>query len=192
MATAPWIEIGEGKILGITQGDLSRVLADAIVNAANEGLVPGGGVDGAIHRGGGPAILRELVDRYGARRHLATGGAVVTRGGLLPASWVIHAVGPIWRGGAHGEPELLASAYREAMARAAELGVKSVAFPAISCGIYGYPLADGARVGLTTVADALETATSVQRATFVLYSFDTFEVFGRVLDAVAAERRARS
>jgi O-acetyl-ADP-ribose deacetylase (regulator of RNase III) len=192
MATAPWIEIGEGRILGITQGDLSRVLADAIVNAANEGLVPGGGVDGAIHRGGGPAILRELVDRYGVRRHLATGGAVVTRGGLLPASWVIHAVGPIWRGGAHGEPELLASAYREAMARAAELGVKSVAFPAISCGIYGYPLADGARVGLTTVADALVTATSVQRATFVLYSFDTFEVFGRVLDAVAAERRARS
>lgn len=192
MASAPWIEVGGGRILGITQGDLSRVLADAIVNAANEALVPGGGVDAAIHRGGGRAILRDLAARYGEQRHLPTGGAVVTGAGLLPARWVIHAVGPIWRGGGHGEAGLLASAYREAMARAEEVGAKSIAFPAISCGVYGYPLDDGARVGLATVAEALETATSVQRATFVLYSFDAFEVFRRVLDALSAERSAKS
>ena len=185
MAAAPWIEVVPGRILGITQGDLSRVLADAVVNAANESLVPGGGVDAAIHRGGGPAILRDLVARYGYDRHLRTGGAVVTTAGQLPARWVIHAVGPIWRGGGFDEASLLASAYREAMARADELGARSVAFPAISCGVYGYPLEDGAAVGLRTVAEALREARQVQRATFVLFSFDTFGVFQRELGRLA-------
>ncbi|HSL98123.1 MAG TPA: macro domain-containing protein [Candidatus Deferrimicrobiaceae bacterium] len=187
MAAGTWLEVRTGRVLEVTQGDITRVAADAIVNAANEALAPGGGVDGAIHRAGGPAILRDLEARYGRVRRCPTGEAVVTTAGILPARWVIHAVGPIWRGGATGEPGLLAAAYRAAMARAEALGARSVALPAISCGVYGYPLDEGSLVALRTVAGALAEGATVARATFVLYSFDTFEVFRATIERVRGE-----
>jgi O-acetyl-ADP-ribose deacetylase (regulator of RNase III) len=185
MAGESWLEVARDRILEVTQGDITRVAADAIVNAANEGLRVGGGVDGAIHRAGGPSILAELERRYGRDRRCATGHAVWTRAGILPARWVIHAVGPIWQGGGHGERDLLASAYRAAFDLAEELGARSIAFPAISCGVYGYPLNEGAAVALASAAAGLRRSQVVKRATFVLVSFDTYEVFRTALGEVA-------
>lgn len=185
MTGGTWLDVGAGRILEVTQGDITRVAADAIVNAANAALVVGGGVDAAIHRAGGPRVLADLVARYGRDRHCPTGEAVVTTAGILPARWVIHAVGPIWTGGGAGEADLLAAAYTAAMDRAAGLGARSVALPAISCGVYGFPLESGAAIGLRTVAAALRGPSPVGRATFVLYSFDTFEVFRTALAGLA-------
>jgi O-acetyl-ADP-ribose deacetylase len=138
-------------MIELVLGDLTEQRVDAIVNAANESLLGGGGVDGAIHRAGGPAILAESRLLGGC----ATGDAKATGGGLLQARWVIHAVGPVWRGGGEGEPELLASAYRRSLAVARDLGARTVAFPAISCGVYGYPGELAAPVALA-VARELE------------------------------------
>lgn len=167
-----------GRTLGLLVGDITTIPADAIVNAANSALAGGGGVDGAIHRAGGPSIMAELRARYNG---CPTGSAVVTGAGSLPARWVIHAVGPRWQGGGRGEAGLLASAYRTAFGLAEELGARSVTFPAISAGIYGYPLEEAARIALETIAECLAGATSVERATFVLFSPDTYRVFARVL-----------
>jgi O-acetyl-ADP-ribose deacetylase (regulator of RNase III) len=172
----------DGRLLALAQGDITRIEADAIVNAANSALAGGGGVDGAIHRAGGPSIMAELRERY---EGCPTGEAVVTGAGDLPARWVIHAVGPRWAGGARGEEQLLRSAYRASMARAAEVGARNVTFPAISCGIYGYPLDEGARVALETVTDALLGDTTVERATFVLYSRETYDAFASALAALS-------
>lgn len=177
MTAGSWVEVADGRVLEVAQGDITRIAADAIVNAANSALAVGGGVDGAIHRTGGPGILRDLEERYGTDRYLPTGQAVVTVAGILPARWVIHAVGPVWDGGDGGEAELLKSAYRSAMALADEVGARSIALPAISCGVYGYPIDAAAGVALATVEAALRSSASLTRATFVLYSFDTFEVF---------------
>jgi O-acetyl-ADP-ribose deacetylase (regulator of RNase III) len=138
--------------IGIVVGDITALDTDAIVNAANSSLLGGGGVDGAIHRAGGPEILAECRLLGGCE----TGDAKATTGGRLPARWVVHAVGPVWRGGDQGEPELLASAHRRSLEVAAELGARTVAFPAISCGIYGYPPELAAPVALGAVRPLLD------------------------------------
>jgi O-acetyl-ADP-ribose deacetylase (regulator of RNase III) len=174
----------------LQQGDITQVAADAIVNAANSSLAGGGGVDGAIHRVGGPAVMEDLERRYGRARHCPTGSAVVSDAGNLPASWVIHAVGPVWRGGGSGEPELLANAYRTSLALAAGLGARNVSFPAISCGVYGYPVDLAAALAIATVRD-IEAAGAgqVARVTFVLYSAATHASFAAALDAATRGRR---
>jgi O-acetyl-ADP-ribose deacetylase (regulator of RNase III) len=170
------------EAISLVAGDITKVAADAIVNAANSALVGGGGVDGAIHRAGGPAIMADLERRYGRGRHCPTGSAVVSEAGNLPARWVIHAVGPIWRGGSAGEPDLLASAYRTSMRLAAELGATSIAFPSISTGVYGYPVDLAAQIAIDTVSDVLAMEPgSIERVTFVLFSRDALEVFEDVL-----------
>lgn len=165
--------------LELLRGDITRERVDAIVNAANEALRGGGGVDGAIHRAAGPGLLAELRRRYPAGT--PTGTAVATDAHDLPVRWIIHAVGPVWRGGSHGERELLESAYRSCLALCDELGARSVAFPAISMGIYGYPAAEGAAVAVRTVAAHLEGRTSLKLARFVLFSQETFSIFAEAL-----------
>ncbi len=161
----------------LTQGDITRVAVDAIVNAANSSLLGGGGVDGAIHRAGGPSILQEC------RRHggCDTGDAKATTAGELPARWVIHTVGPVWHGGDQGEDELLASAHRRSLEVAAELGARTVAFPAISTGVYRFPVERAARIALRTTAESLDAHPKVERVTFVLFSAEHRGAFGRAL-----------
>ena len=175
------LRINQARI-SIIQGDITRQATDAIVNAANRGLMGGGGVDGAIHRGGGPAILeecRQIVSRQG---RLPTGQAVITTGGNLRARYVIHTVGPVWRGGNSGEPELLASAYRESLKVAADGKLSSVSFPSISTGAYGYPVAEAARVAINAVASFLRgQVTSVKEVVFVLFDSGTFESYSSAL-----------
>ena len=174
-----------GRTLRLTIGDITRVAADAIVNAANSGLAGGGGVDGAIHRAGGPAIMDEL-DRLrpqiGGR--CPTGSAVATGAGRLPAQWVFHAVGPIYRDGKQGEPEQLASCYRTCMEMAEERGARRITFPAISTGIYGYPLEAAARIAVDEVRQYLEREHSViEEATFVLFDQRSYDAFAEALRA---------
>lgn len=161
--------------LVLVRGDITEQEVDAVVNAANSSLLGGGGVDGAIHRKGGPAILaacRELrASRYG--KGLATGQAVATTGGNLAARWVIHTVGPVWSA-QHDRSELLASCYRESLRVADELGARTVAFPAISTGIFGWPIDDGARIAIETVRAA---DTAVREVRFVLFSQDAYDCF---------------
>ncbi|MEU0967695.1 O-acetyl-ADP-ribose deacetylase [Streptomyces sp. NPDC005917] len=163
----------------LAQGDITRQTADAIVNAANSSLLGGGGVDGAIHRRGGPAILegcRKLrAGHYGTG--LPTGQAVATTAGELDAQWVIHTVGPV-HSRSEDRSELLASCYRESLKRADELGARTVAFPAISTGIYGWPLDDGARIAVATVRDA---DTAVEEVRFVLFDERAYEAFAAQL-----------
>jgi len=173
---------GTGRKIVLEEGDITRAAADAIVNAANSALAGGGGVDGAIHRAGGPEIMREL---DGIRRqigHCPTGGAVATTAGRLPAQCVFHAVGPVYRDGRHGEPELLASCYRKCLEMAEERGVRSIAFPAIGTGVYGYPLEEAAAVALREVKAHLEKDdTKLEHVTFVLFGKAAFEVYARLL-----------
>ena len=175
-----------GAELSIIQGDITTQATDAIVNAANPGLMGGGGVDGAIHRAGGLAILEECRQIVASRGHLPTGKAVITTGGKLKAKHVIHTVGPIWHGGGSNEAELLASAYRESLKVAAEHGLNSVSFPSISTGAYSYPLDEAAKVAITAVVSFLkEQTTSIQEVRFVLFDSRTHQAYGSVLDEVA-------
>ncbi len=168
----------------LIQGDITRIEVDAIVNAANSALAGGGGVDGAIHRVGGPAVMADLESRYGPDRHCPTGSAVVSDAGELPARIVIHAVGPVWRGGGAGEAESLANAYRTSLDLAAREGARSVAFPSISTGIYGYPVDLAAAVALQTVdAWIAEHSDALESVTFVLFSSDALEAFERASQA---------
>jgi O-acetyl-ADP-ribose deacetylase len=157
--------------------DITKETTDAIVNAANSSLLGGGGVDGAIHRAGGPAILAECRTIVAKIGRLAPGKAVITTAGRLPAKFVIHTVGPIYNDGKHGEPELLASAHRESIRVADEHGVQSLSFPAISTGAYGYPVVDAAQIAVTAVAKTLETTTHVRAVRFVLFDQGTLCAF---------------
>ena len=172
-----------GARLVLVRGDITREAADAIVNAANTSLLGGGVVDGAIHRAGGPAILEECRKIGGC----ATGDAVITTGGRLPAKHVIHTVGPVWSGGRRGEPELLASAYRRSLEVAADAGLRSVAFPSISTGAYRFPIATAARIAMETVRTFLEGGTSpLEEVRFVLFSDDDLEHYRQAAAAVCA------
>jgi O-acetyl-ADP-ribose deacetylase (regulator of RNase III) len=157
----------------VVEGDITTQHVDAIVNAANTTLLGGGGVDGAIHRVGGPAILEECRRLGGC----ATGEAKATTAGRLPARYVIHTVGPVWRGGGEGEGELLASCHRASLALAAELGCRTVAFPAISTGVYGFPLDRAAPIALATTAAELERLPQLERVVFVLHGRAAFDAF---------------
>ncbi len=187
------LTIGD-TVIELTRGDITREEVDAIVNAANSGLMGGGGVDGAIHRAGGPAILEECEAIVGRQGRCPTGKAVITGAGKLKARHVIHAVGP--RFGRHGgkDAALLASAYRESLRLATEAGCASVAFPAISTGAYGYPIDDAARVSLGAVCEALQTTSTLKRVRFVLFDDEAFRAFERALAEVTypGGRRCRS
>jgi O-acetyl-ADP-ribose deacetylase (regulator of RNase III) len=171
--------------LAIIPGDITRQTTDAIVNAANSGLMGGGGVDGAIHRAGGPAILEECQQIIAKQGRLPTGKAVITTGGNLPAKQVIHTVGPIWHGGSKGEAALLESAYRESLKLAAEQRLASLSFPSISTGAYGYPLTEAAGVAIRTVASFLrEQVTSVKEVVFVLFDPVTYQAYSSALEKI--------
>jgi len=177
-----------GKVIEICgPEDLTNETTDAIVNAANSSLLGGGGVDGAIHRAGGPAILaecRQIVGRIGT---LLAGKAVITTGGRLAAKYVIHTVGPIYRGGQLGEAEALASCHRESLRLADEQGLSSVSFPAISTGAYGYPVNEAAPIAISSSLEALSTAKHVTLCRFVLFDISTVRAYER-----AAEQLHRS
>jgi len=184
-----WIgKANAGNSIILLQGDITHEKADAIVNAANSELLPGGGVCGAIHRAGGPGIAEECRRLREERGPVPPGGAVATGAGNLSAKYVIHAVGPMWAGGNSGEPEALTSCYRESIRIAAELKLKSIAFPAISTGIFGYPLRDAAEVAVDAVADAL-AATDGMVAKFVVFDQKAFDAFSNVLNMLAGSRQ---
>ena len=174
--------------LSIIQGDITNQSTDAIVNAANPSLMGGGGVDGAIHRAGGPAILEECKQIVAKQGRLPTGKAVITTGGNLKAKYVIHTVGPIWHGGSRNEAELLKSAYHECLKVAAENKLASISFPSISTGIYGYPVAEAAGIAINTVVSFLkEQATSIKEVVFVLFDSRTYERYCSTLQEVVGK-----
>ena len=167
--------------LALVRGDITRERVDAIANAANEGLMGGGGVDGAIHRAGGPAIAAECSAIRAKQGGCPTGQAVITTGGNLPAKHVIHTVGPIWRGGDADEPELLASCYRESLRLAVEHNIKTIAFPSISTGVYGYPVAQAAVIALSAVKQFLEVHDGLDEMRFVLFDDATYDAYENAL-----------
>lgn len=164
----------------VKEGDLTKEQVAAIVNAANNSLLGGGGVDGAIHRAAGPGLLEECRTLGGC----ATGQAKSTGGYRLPARWVIHTVGPVWRGGTEGEPELLASAYRRSLEEARRLGADTVAFPAISTGVYGYPKAEAAEVAVKTVHDFLRQHPEIEEVRLVCFSADSARLHQQALEKI--------
>jgi O-acetyl-ADP-ribose deacetylase len=168
----------------VVEGDITELDVDAIVNAANSSLLGGGGVDGAIHRRAGPGLLEECRRLGGC----ATGEAKITNGHRLKARYVIHAVGPVWRGGGSGEAELLAGCYRRALELAEAHGISSIAFPAISTGIYGYPKEEAARVALTSVRETVTKAPSVQRVIFCCFDRETADIYRSLLRGLGEGR----
>ena len=177
-----FLVVADARRIELAHGDIATEPLDAIANAANAALRGGGGVDGAVHRAAGPGLLEELRARY--PDGTPTGTAVATDGHELPARWVLHAVGPVWSGGDHGEEALLDSAYRSCLRLADELGARSVGFPAISMGIYGYPADEGARVAVRAVADHLRGQTQIELVRFVLFSDETYGHFADALRGV--------
>lgn len=176
------VHIGNTDIT-LVQGDITKHEADAIVNAANSGLLGGGGVDGAIHREGGPEILVECKQIRAERGGCPAGDAVITTAGKLPAKKVIHTVGPIWRGGVEGEAETLARCYSSSLTLAVERGLKTIAFPSISTGVYGYPVRDAAAVAIgATRAFIEENPAGFDRVTWVLFDAETFAAYKEALN----------
>jgi O-acetyl-ADP-ribose deacetylase (regulator of RNase III) len=163
--------------ISVRTADITTLDVDAIVNAANQSLLGGGGVDGAIHRAAGPELLAECRTLGGC----PTGQARITRGYRLKARHVIHAVGPRWRGGTHGEPALLASCYRESLALASANGIRSIAFPAISCGIYGYPIPEAARIAIDTTLEFLKSDETLTSVIFACFGQDVLAAFQHAL-----------
>lgn len=174
------------SIIELVQGDITTQAVDAIVNAANSELAGGGGVDGAIHRAGGPTLMEETDRRY--TDGCPTGSAVATSAGTLPAKFVFHAVGPVWRGGQKGEPDQLRGAYQTCLDLAGEHGCRSIAFPAISTGVYGYPRDLAATQSLTTVWDHLARRAHPDLVRFVLFDSGSFGAFARVLETLQERR----
>lgn len=174
--------LSNGRTIRLVEGDITRIAADAIANAANSALAGGGGVDGAIHRAGGPEIMRELDEIRPQVGRVPAGQAVATGAGRLPAKYVFHAVGPVYRDGRHGEPEALASCYRVCLEMAEERGCRTISFPAISTGVYGYPAEEAARVAIGEVRKFLETrAENVQEVIFVQFGDAAYSVYERLL-----------
>ena len=166
--------------LRVMQDDITTLTVDAIVNAANTSLLGGGGVDGAIHRAAGPELLALCETLQGC----ATGHAKITPGFNLPAKYIIHTVGPIWRGGAKGEPQLLASCYTTSLSLAAVHNVKTIAFPAISCGVYGYPLTQAALIAVKETANFLELNATIEAVYFVCFDQPVYEAYLQALSVV--------
>lgn len=176
------VRIGSSQ-LELVEGDITQQEVDAIVNAANTSLLGGGGVDGAIHRAAGPALLAACRKLGGC----PTGEAHITGGGRLAAHHVIHAVGPVYRGGTRGEAELLAGAYRHSLELAEQHGLRSIAFPAISTGAYGYPKEEAAHIALSTIRDYLRTHPQIELVRMVLFEPATFRIFADVLTALMSQ-----
>jgi O-acetyl-ADP-ribose deacetylase (regulator of RNase III) len=173
-------------VVQFIKGDITKVEADAIVNAANSSLLGGGGVDGAIHSKGGPEILKEC-KRIRATEWpdgLPTGKAVITSGGNLKAKYVIHTVGPVWLGGFHVEAELLKQAYRNSLKLAVTKGIRSIAFPSISTGAYGYPIEEASRIAVKTVKEFLEKDERLEKVIFVLFSERDLEIYFEVAKSI--------
>ncbi len=162
----------------VVEGDITKQVVDAIVNAANTSLLGGGGVDGAIHRAAGPELLEECQTLGGCE----TGQAKITKGYRLPAKWVIHTVGPVWRDGRHGEDELLASCYRSCFALAEQHGIRTIAFPSISTGAYGFPMERAARIAIRETKAFLERNTAVEKVRLVCFGSAAFQVHSRALN----------
>lgn len=169
--------------LSLIEGDITKQDTEAIVNAANKSLRGGGGVDGAIHRAGGHKIFEECIKIGGCE----TGEAVITTGGNLSAKYVIHTVGPVFRDGLHNEPELLENAYRNCIALASSKGIRSIAFPSISTGVYRYPLADAAEIALKTAIAYLKEHNDIELIRFVLFGHDALETYEKVLKTVTRD-----
>jgi len=166
-----------GTTLTLMRADITDQDTDAIVNAANSSLLGGGGVDGAIHRAGGPQILEECKMIRATCGECPPGEAVVTGGGRLKCRYVIHTVGPVWQGGKHGEEQLLANAYRNSLRLAAERNLQTIAFPSISTGAYGFPIQRAAHIALSTVTDFLKSDSSLVEVRFIVFSHDDYEVY---------------
>ena len=177
------VKIG-ASTLELVEGDITKQDTEAIVNAANSSLLGGGGVDGAIHRAGGPQILEECRKIGGC----PTGEARITTGGRLAAAWVIHTVGPIYHDGTRGEGDVLASAYRSSLELATERGIKTLAFPSISTGAYGYPLAEAAQIALATAMDYLKAHPDITLVRFVLFGRTAYDAYGIALAELLAAR----
>ncbi len=184
------LKLGNGTMLELASGDITRETTDAIVNAANSSLMGGGGVDGAIHRAGGAAIISACrrIRKTEYPDGLPAGKAVATTGGRLTAKHVIHTVGPIWHGGNRGEAEALANCYRESLRVAEGLGIGSVAFPSISTGAYGYPVNEAAQVAIAATLEALAEARAVKKVRFVLFGEHAYEAHARVAREIGARR----